>query len=199
MAYTKQNFLSVSVNNPLYAFSPAGRFPININSVQLSIKDLTNYIRLSADENGNAYPGMLIAIDDDMTSDTTVKNTEEKGIYYITKDKNKQLTSFKLAFEKDLVDTNAKLEQIKQELEQTLNVKIEELETKLNDTINTSVNPIIQILNTMLYNNSPWEEINDGKGHEVNNNPIVTINDIQTKALNGKIYQITPIYVEDNI
>lgn len=181
MAYTKQNFLSVSVNNPLYAFSPAGRFPININSVQLSIKDLTDYIRLSADENGNAYPGMLIAIDDDMTSDTTVKNTEEKGIYYITKDKNKQLTSFKLAFEKDLVDTNAKLE------------------TKLNDTINTSVNPIIQILNTMLYNNIPWEEINDGQGHEVNNNPIVTINDIQTKALNGKVYQITPIYVEDNI
>lgn len=169
MAYTKQNFLSVSVNNPLYAFSPAGRFPININSVQLSIKDLTDYIGLSADENGNAYPGMLIAIDDDMTSDTTVKNTEEKGIYYITKDENKQLTSFKLAFEKDLVDTNAKLEQIKQEL------------------------------NTMLYNNSPWEEINDGQGHEVNNNPIVTINDIQTKALNGKVYQITPIYVEDNI
>lgn len=190
-----KNFGGVSVNDSFGALKMTAPFPLNINTVKISLTDLINYIK----DDKTAYPGMLIAVDDDLTSkNVIVENQSEKGIYYIKRENN-TLVQYKLAFERDLVDTNAKLEQIKQELEQTLNVKIEELETKLNDTINTSVNPIIQILNTMLYDNSPWEEINDGQGHEVNNNPIVTINDIQTKALNGKVYQITPIYVEDNV
>lgn len=155
-------------------YNTTNRSPLNRNSVQISLDELKKYINKSTDSGGNAYPGMIIAVDDDMTNGGAgnVENESERGIYYITRDRNdnNSWTYFKLAYKNDL-----------------------------DSTVNDSVEPIVKILNIMLANDCPWEEINDGQGHEVNNNPIVTINDIQTKALNGKVYQITPIYVEDNI
>lgn len=169
---TNKIFDGVSVNSSFGAFKMTGPFPLNINTVKISLEELTNYIK----NNDTAYPGMLIAVDDDKTAENfNVKDPKEKGIYYITQENN-VLKQYKLAFQKDLADIN----------------------TNLNSTISNSVEPIVQILNIMLANDCPWDEIYDNPGHQTGPNPVVSINEIQNQAINRRIYRIEPIYKESN-
>lgn len=172
-------YSGVSKNDFFGALKMVGPFPLNINTVQISLNDLKNYIK----NDKSAYPGMLIAIDDDKTSENVnVETTSEKGIYYITQE-NGVLKQYKLAYEKDLDNT-----------ETNFSEKLTQLENSLNSTISNSVDPLVKILNTMLADYCPWDEIYDEQGRETGSNPVVTINNIQVQAINGRIYQITPIY-----
>lgn len=152
-------------------YNTTNRAPINRNSVQISLIELEKYIRKETKDGGNAYPGMLIAVDDDMTNGGAgnVEDESERGIYYITRnrDDNNSWTYFKLAYKNDL-----------------------------DYTVNNSVEPIVQILNIMLADDCPWDEIYDDQGRQTGPNPVVSINEIQNQAINGRIYRIEPIYKE---
>lgn len=152
-------------------YNTTNRAPINRNSVQISLIELEKYIRKETKDGGNAYPGMLIAVDDDMTNGGAgnVEDESERGIYYITRnrDDNNSWTYFKLAYKNDL-----------------------------DSTVNNSVEPIVQILNIMLADDCPWDEIYDDQGRQTGPNPVVSINEIQNQAINGRIYRIEPIYKE---
>lgn len=154
-------------------YNTTNRSPLNRNSVQISLDELKKYISKSTDAGGNAYPGMLIAVDDDMTNGGAgnVETESERGIYYITRDRNdnNSWTYFKLAYKNDL-----------------------------DSTVNDSVEPIVQILNIMLANDCPWEELNEDEGRETSTNPVIAIKDIQLNAINKLMYKITPIYNQDN-
>ena len=156
-------------------YNTTNRSPLNRNSVQISLDELKKYINKSTDSGGNAYPGMIIAVDDDMTNGGAgnVENESERGIYYITRDRNdnNSWTYFKLAYKNDL-----------------------------DSTVNDSVEPIVKILNIMLANDCPWDEIYDDQGRQTGPNPVVSINEIQNQAINRRIYRIEPIYKEsDNV
>ena len=118
-----QIYNKVSKNSKIGTFLLGGKFPLNVNTVKISLEDLTDYIK---DKESNAYPGMLIAVDDDMTNGGAgnVEDESERGIYYITRnrDDNNSWTYFKLAYKNDL-----------------------------DSTVNDSVEPIVKILNIMLY------------------------------------------------
>lgn len=176
----------VSKNSKIGTFLLGGKFPLNVNTVKISLEDLTNYIK---DKESNAYPGMLIAVDDDMTNDGAgnVETSSERGIYYITRnrDDSNNFVALKLAYEKDLTNT-----------ENSFSEKLAQLESSLNLTINNSVDPLVQILNIMLANYCPWEELYEVEGRETGSNPVVSINEIQNQAINGRIYRIEPIYKE---
>ena len=152
-------------------YNTTNRVPINRNSVQISLEELEKYIRKETNVGGNAYPGMLIAVDDDMTNGGAgnVEDESERGIYYITRDRNdnNSWTYFKLAYKNDL-----------------------------DSTVNNSVEPIVKILNIMLANDCPWDEIYDDQGRQTGQSPVVSINEIQNQAINRRIYRIEPIYKE---
>lgn len=155
-------------------YNTTNRVPINRNSVQISLEELEKYIRKETNVGGNAYPGMLIAVDDDLTNGGAgnVKTESERGIYYITRDRNanNSWTYFKLAYKNDL-----------------------------DSTVNNSVDPIVQILNIMLKDDCPWEDLYDNQGRITDENtPVVSISNIQFQALNGRTYQITPIITQND-
>lgn len=164
-------YKGISTNSSFGMLSRSGRHPLIENTVQISLSDLENYIK----DNLTAYPGMLIAIDDDMTSgginvDTSQENN--RGIYYITRDRknNNDLVAIKLAYKNDL-----------------------------DSTVNDSVEPIVQILNIMLKDDCPWEDLYDNQGRITDENtPVVSISNIQFQALNGRTYQITPIITQND-
>lgn len=80
----------------VYTVKRDNKFPIDINSVKHSLYDLELYLN---DKTSDAYPGQIIAIDDDLTSDTYVENRDEIGLYYIYYDKdNIKLKCKKIAF-----------------------------------------------------------------------------------------------------
>lgn len=89
----------VSNFDRVYTIKRNNKFPIDVNSVKHSIIDLKKYLN---DKTSDAYPGQIVAIDDDLTSNTFVdsKNRDEIGLYYIycEDSSTKKLNYKKLAF-----------------------------------------------------------------------------------------------------
>lgn len=89
----------VSNFDRVYTIKRNNKFPIDVNSVKHSIIDLKEYLN---DKTSDAYPGQIVAIDDDLTSNTFVDSTnrDETGLYYIycEDSSTKKLNYKKLAF-----------------------------------------------------------------------------------------------------
>lgn len=88
----------VSNFDRVYTVKRNNKFPIDVNSVKHSLSDLNDYIN---DKTSDAYPGQLVAIDDDLTSDNFVNDKERKdiGVYYIYYNNQlKKLQYKKIAF-----------------------------------------------------------------------------------------------------
>ena len=93
---------NVSNFDRVYTVKRNNKFPIDINSVKHSLNDLELYLN---DKTSDAYPGQLVAIDDDLTSDIFVDSSERKniGVYYIYYDKQlKKLQYKKISFEQSI-------------------------------------------------------------------------------------------------
>ena len=88
----------VSNFDRVYTIKRNNKFPIDVNSVKHSLADLNDYIN---DKTSDAYPGQLVAIDDDLTADNFVDDEERKdiGVYYIYYNNQlKKLQYKKIAF-----------------------------------------------------------------------------------------------------
>lgn len=88
----------VSNFDRVYTIKRNNKFPIDVNSVKHSLADLDAYIN---DKTSDAYPGQLVAIDDDLTANIFVDNKERKniGVYYIYYDQSlNKLRYKKIAF-----------------------------------------------------------------------------------------------------
>lgn len=98
MAEIIQNmYSSVDAAAQQFAFIRNFAAPLDINQVMHSIKDLETYI----DNATNAYPGQIIAIDDNLSDNPKkfVENRDEIGLYYIYYDKElNKLNYQKIAF-----------------------------------------------------------------------------------------------------
>lgn len=87
MSISRNNYNNITVGDRMYGLSPTGRFPLGIDQVKTSKSELEKYIKLSDEDGGNAYPGMLIAVDDDLTYAGNDAPNNERGIYWITRDR----------------------------------------------------------------------------------------------------------------
>lgn len=87
MSISRNNYNNITVGDRMYGLSPTGRFPLTIDQVKTSKSELEKYIKLSDEDGGNAYPGMLIAVDDDLTYAGNDAPNNERGIYWITRDR----------------------------------------------------------------------------------------------------------------
>lgn len=98
MAQVIQNmYSSVDYAAQQFAFLRNFAAPLDINQVMHSVNDLENYLT----ESKNAYPGQIIAIDDNLSDDPKVyvENRDEIGLYYVYYDKdNSRLKCKKIAF-----------------------------------------------------------------------------------------------------
>lgn len=121
----------VSNFDRVYTIKRNNKFPIDVNSVKNSIIDLQDYLN---DKTSDAYPGQIVAIDDDLTSNTFVDSTnrDEIGLYYIYCEDNstKKLNYKKLAFL---------------------------------DSVGSGLESVICLLNKInnLNNNQPWQVMSD--------------------------------------
>ena len=88
MSISRNNYNNITVGDRMYGLSPTGRFPLGIDQVKTSKSELEKYIKLSDEDGGNAYPGMLIAVDDDLTYAGNDAPNNERGIYWITRNRN---------------------------------------------------------------------------------------------------------------
>lgn len=120
----------VSNFDRVYTIKRNNKFPIDVNSVKHSVKDLKDYLN---DRTSDAYPGQIVAIDDDLTSNNFVDsaNRNEIGLYYIYYNK-----------------TNSKLEYTK---------------LAFLDSIGPGLESVICLLNKInnLNNNQPWQVMSD--------------------------------------
>lgn len=111
MSISRNNYKYVTVGDRMYGLSPTGRFPLAIDQVKTSKSELEKYIKLSDENGGNAYPGMLIAVDDDLTYAGSNAPNNERGIYWITRDRehNNTMISYVLATKAQLDVEAAKI------------------------------------------------------------------------------------------
>lgn len=189
----KHMYVDATTGSQYNILDTTGRFPLLANSVQISLEDLVNYINVK--DGGNAYPGMLIAVDDDMTqSNVNVKSRDERGIYYITKDDKNNFTYYKLAYKNELNGAVDNLNELVEQLKTEINANITQLQTDLTNTIDEKLDPIIVFLNKLNEDNCPWEEINANEGYGINENHKIAMLDINNKYMNNsKIYLVEPI------
>lgn len=111
MSISRNNYNNITVGDRMYGLSPTGRFPLAIDQVKTSKLELEKYIKLSDNDGGNAYPGMLIAVDDDLTYDGNDATDNERGLYWITRDRehNNTMISYVLATKAQLDVEAAKI------------------------------------------------------------------------------------------
>ena len=104
-------FPSFTKDGRNYILNRSGRFSIDETGVFTSIANLNEYLMGDI-----VYPGQIVSVADDRTSNTSTQNRTEQGLYYInnTKSNNDTYEAHKIALLSDVsgganVDTIVKL------------------------------------------------------------------------------------------
>lgn len=152
--------------------------PIDESTVLFSLKDLGDYLSGTGDWIKNMYPGMLISIDRDAS--TNIMNPsagagfkpEDVGVYYVTWDatQNKYIYK-KLAFKLDVDSSIDSMQTLLEELRQAY----------IRD-----VNNIIDLLNKQNKDDCPWDdEYEPSALFSVSNNDFIDLDTVRQFNENG--------------
>lgn len=142
-----QNFKKQQKNGLFSQMERTGRFPIDPDTVVTSYTDLQNILK----ENDKVYPGMIIALSDDVSEPNGIKvpdaDREHMGLYWVTNDTSgsENFVSYKLA---TVVDADSRSMLSYEKLWNDIN---EYTTSSLNPLINTTVPGLEDEVNSLSY------------------------------------------------
>lgn len=187
-----ENYKKITKNGLIYQFQRSGQFPIDQYSVVVSYTDLQETL---VTNNSKIYPGMTIAVADDLTENGTAIPDNERihqGLYIIQNSSplSSEFTAYKLATSYDLsYITGGTSQNLLMMIEQNKK-NIENLNSDLDKVISYQTNPSVKLLTKLYvqdYQICPWDEYTeDGKS---DGDIMVTSDDIESLQIDeSKLY-----------